>query len=89
MLLYHVVAGHFDPRRVFYIRSAEALQTQDLFAKRGRKNPTTNRSEIEGGGVPTENGLVWLIDSVLLPQFQQKPECFPYTPAPVIGAGFY
>jgi uncharacterized surface protein with fasciclin (FAS1) repeats len=36
VLLYHVVAGHFDPRRVFYIRSVEALQTQDLFVKRGR-----------------------------------------------------
>ena len=63
------VPGRFDPRRVFYIRSVEALQTQDLLVKRCRKNPTINNSEIECGGVHTDNGLVWLIDSVLLPQF--------------------
>lgn len=69
VLLYHVVPGQFDPRRVFYVRSVESLLTQDLFVKRGRKNPTINNSEIACGGVRTDNGLVWLIDSVLMPQY--------------------
>ena len=69
VLLYHVVPGQFDPRRVFYVRSVESLLMQDLFVKRGRKNPTINNSEIACGGVRTDNGLVWLIDSVLMPQY--------------------
>lgn len=69
VLLYHVVAGHFDPRRVFYVRSVDSLLMQDLFVKNGRKNPSINNSEIGCTGVQTDNGLVWIIDSVLLPQF--------------------
>ncbi len=68
-LLYHVLAGYFDPRRVFYIRAVDSLLSQDLFVKRGRKNPTVNQSNIECAGVRTDNGLVWLIDSVLQPQY--------------------
>ena len=69
VLLYHVVAGYFDPRNVWYIRSTESLLGEDLFIKRGRSNPSINQSEIGCTGVRTDNGLVWLIDSVLLPQF--------------------
>jgi uncharacterized surface protein with fasciclin (FAS1) repeats len=69
ILLYHVVAGTFDPRRVFYVRSVESIGGQDLFVKRGKRNPTINNSEIGCTGVRTDNGLVWIIDSVLLPQF--------------------
>lgn len=69
VLLYHVVAGNFDPRRVFYVRSVDSLLMQDLFVKKGRKNPSINNSEIGCTGVRTDNGLVWIIDSVLLPQF--------------------
>ena len=68
-LLYHVIPGHFDPRRVLYLRSAGSALGQDLFIKRGRDNPTINNSEIDCAGVRTDNGLVWFIDSVLQPQF--------------------
>lgn len=70
ILLYHVVAGKFDPRRVFYIRAVDSLLDQKLFVKRKRRNPTINQSAIDCTGVRTDNGLVWLIDSVLLPQFK-------------------
>ena len=69
ILLYHVLAGYFDPRRVFYIRTVDSLLGQDLFVKRGRRNPTVNQSDIECAGVRTDNGLVWLINSVLLNQY--------------------
>ena len=69
VLLYHVVPGKFDPRRVFYIRSVDTLLGQDIFVKRGRSNPTVNQSNIDCTSVRTDNGLVWIIDSVLQPQF--------------------
>lgn len=71
VLLYHVVDGHFDPRKIFYVRKKPALVGQDLFVSRGSSNPSVNQSEIACQGVQTSNGLVWLIDSVLLPQFLQ------------------
>jgi uncharacterized surface protein with fasciclin (FAS1) repeats len=69
VLLCHVVAGYFDPLNVWYVRSTESLLGQELFVKRVRTNPSINQSEIGCAGVQTDNGLVWLIDSVLLPQF--------------------
>jgi uncharacterized surface protein with fasciclin (FAS1) repeats len=69
VLLYHVVAGYYDPRNTWYIRTVDSLLGQDLFVKRGRTNPSINQSEIGCAGVMTDNGVVWLIDSVLLPQF--------------------
>jgi len=69
VLLYHVVDGKFDPRKVWFIRSADSLLGQDLFVKRGRSNPTVNQSNIGCNGVLTDNGYVWIIDSVLQPQF--------------------
>lgn len=69
VLLYHVVAGNFDPRRVWFIRAVDSLLGQDLFVKRGRSNPTVNQSNIDCTGVRTDNGYVWIIDSVLQPQF--------------------
>lgn len=69
VLLYHVVPGKVDPRRVFYIRRAETLSGQDLFLNRSRLAPMVNQSIVDCQGVKTRNGIVWLIDSVLQPQF--------------------
>lgn len=71
VLLYHVLPGQFDPRRVGYIRKRETLLGQDLFVVRGRTNPSVNNSEVACTGVRTDNGLVWFIDSVLQPQAHQ------------------
>jgi uncharacterized surface protein with fasciclin (FAS1) repeats len=68
-LLLHVVAGKFDPRKIWYIRSVESLLGQDLFFKRGRSNPTVNQSNVDCTGVRTDNGYVWFIDSVLQIQY--------------------
>ncbi|PVV07699.1 MAG: hypothetical protein B6D72_17930 [gamma proteobacterium symbiont of Ctena orbiculata] len=69
ILAYHVVPKEVDPRRVRYIRKDETLGGQTLFASRDRKGPMVNQSEVDCQGYRTANGLVWVIDSVLLPQF--------------------
>jgi uncharacterized surface protein with fasciclin (FAS1) repeats len=69
ILSYHVVPKQVDPRRVRYIRKYTTLAGQTLFASRDRKSPMVNQSQVDCQGYRTANGLVWVIDSVLLPQF--------------------
>ena len=68
-LLYHVVDDKFDPRRVRYIRKVDTLLGENLYFARGRTQPAVNNSQISCTGVKTDNGWVWLIDKVLLPQY--------------------
>ena len=70
VLAYHVVPRKIDPRKVRYIRKVETLLGQDLFISRSKGGPNINQSNvIDCQGYRTANGLVWVIDSVLLPQF--------------------
>ena len=69
VLLYHVVPRKVDPRRVFYIREVDTLAGQSLFLNRERPGPQVNQSVVDCQGVKTSNGIVWFVDSVLLPQF--------------------
>ena len=69
VLLYHVVPGYFDPRRVFYLRAVDTALGQDLYVRSSRPENFVNQSRIECTGVKTDNGLVWIINSVLIPQF--------------------
>lgn len=45
------------------------LAGQILFASRDRKSPMVNQSQVDCQGYKTANGLVWVIDSLFLPQF--------------------
>lgn len=72
VLTYHVVAGanrHIDPRWV-YRRAVEVetVQGQTLFFNRNG-GPQVNQSNVSCQPVHTSNGVVYVIDSVLLPQF--------------------
>jgi uncharacterized surface protein with fasciclin (FAS1) repeats len=69
ILAYHVVPKKVDPRKVRYIRKYDTLAGQTLFASRDRKSPMVNQSQVDCQGYKTANGLVWVIDSVFLPQF--------------------
>ena len=75
ILTYHVVPGKgrkTDPRRVFNNRVAEVktLQGQSLFFSRDKEGTEINQSNLVScQPVRTTNGIVYLIDSVMLPQF--------------------
>jgi uncharacterized surface protein with fasciclin (FAS1) repeats len=69
ILSYHVVPKEVDPRKVRYVRKYDTLAGQTLFANRDRRSSMVNQSEVDCQGYRTANGLVWVIDSVLLPQF--------------------
>lgn len=70
VLTYHVVPGAADPRGV-RIGKVPTLQGQTLVTgfERGT-GATVNQSVADCTAVQTTNGTVWVIDSVLLPQFR-------------------
>ncbi|WP_158002489.1 fasciclin domain-containing protein [Methyloterricola oryzae] len=70
VLTYHVVASrNADPRRPLSPREVTTLQGQSVFLEYD-KGPQVNQSTAACEGVRTSNGIVWIIDSVLLPQFK-------------------
>jgi len=68
VLTYHVVNGSADPRRSPVPREVSTLQGQTVFLDYDN-GPQVNQSNAACQGVRTSNGTVWIIDSVLLPQF--------------------
>jgi len=70
VLTYHVTPGrNADPRLVFTTpKEVPTVQGQTVFFSRST-GPQVNQSNVACQPVRTTNGVVWLIDSVLLPQF--------------------
>lgn len=70
VLTYHVSPGQRDPRRTTLIPAeVPTLQGQSVFLELDGGKPQINQSTAQCKGVKTSNGVVWIIDSVLLPQF--------------------
>ena len=73
VLTYHVSLGTGrwkDPRRALLApRERNTVQGQTVFFNRNNAGPQVNQSQVNCQGVKTDNGVVWFIDSVLLPQF--------------------
>lgn len=69
VLTYHVTSGLKDPRKSLWPREVKTLQGQTVFLDYD-KAPQINQSNANCQGVRTNNGVVWIIDSVLLPQFK-------------------
>lgn len=70
VLTYHVVPGAADPRRAG-VRKTGSLQGQTLYVGYdAASGPRINNSQADCMAVKTSNGTVWIIDSVLLPQFR-------------------
>lgn len=69
VLTYHVTPGEVDPRKTWRPRQVSTLQGQTVFFNRSKSGPQVNQSNINCQGVKTTNGLVWIVDSVLQPQY--------------------
>lgn len=67
VLTYHVSPGMWDPRKYLPAVQRPTLQGQKVFYSRGKGGPMVNNATISCEGVKTDNGMVWVIDSVLLP----------------------
>jgi uncharacterized surface protein with fasciclin (FAS1) repeats len=69
VLTYHVTPSLQDPRRYSEPEARSTLAGQQVFMFHDGRNARVNGSKVNCQGIKTSNGLVWLIDSVLLPQF--------------------
>jgi uncharacterized surface protein with fasciclin (FAS1) repeats len=70
VLTYHVTTGTTDPRRTLSPVQVNTLNGQSVFVGFDASGASVNQSTAACKGVRTSNGTVWLIDSVLLPQFK-------------------
>lgn len=69
ILTYHVASGLYDPRYALIPREIRSVQGQGLFLSNNRGGAGVNQSTVNCRGIRAKNGLIWVIDSVLLPQF--------------------
>jgi uncharacterized surface protein with fasciclin (FAS1) repeats len=70
VLLYHVVPGAKDLRLQFAPRDLRTVQTQDVYVDRERYRLQINNALVSGPVIRTDNGVIYVIDSVLLPQYR-------------------
>lgn len=69
VLTYHVTPGESDPRFAIQPTQVTTLQGESVFYSFDSKGPGVNQATVECKGVKANNGVIWFIDSVLLPQF--------------------
>ena len=67
VLTFHVTEGAQDPRRFIPATRRPTLQGQSVFFFRQDGMPTVNNAPVSCTGVQASNGLVWIIDAVMLP----------------------
>ena len=69
ILTYHVTTGAPDPRKLSGALSQRkvTLQGQSVYFARTEGQARVNNAGVACEGVKTDNGTVWIIDSVLLP----------------------
>ena len=70
VLLYHVTPGKQDLRFAYLTRDLRTVQGQEVFAERERNTLFINNSRVLGSAIVTDNGVIYVIDSVLLPQYR-------------------
>lgn len=70
VLTYHVTSGTVDPRKSLVPAQVKTLNGQTVFVGFDDSGASVNQSTAACKGVRTSNGTVWIIDSVLLPQFK-------------------
>jgi len=70
VLLYHVTPGIRDVRFQFVPRDIATVQGQDVYADREDDDLLINNAKVVGRVIRTDNGVIYVIDSVLLPQYR-------------------
>ena len=70
VLLYHVTGGSKYLSKAFQTRDIKTVQGQEVFAEREGNRLSVNNSKVKGRPIVTDNGIIYVIDSVLLPQYR-------------------
>lgn len=67
VLTYHVTEGTWDPRSFVAPARRNTLLGQKVYYAYADGAPRVNNAAVNCNGVKVSNGIVWLIDSVLIP----------------------
>lgn len=70
VLLYHVAAGRQDLRYAVIPLPLATVQGQRVFPLRDRRGISINNSRVVLRPIVADNGTIYVIDSVLLPQYR-------------------
>ncbi|MEZ6243010.1 MAG: fasciclin domain-containing protein [Phycisphaerales bacterium] len=68
VLLYHVVSGRVYSDKAVELGEAATVQGQDVMIKKSREGVSINRSKVVAADVEASNGVIHVIDAVLMPQ---------------------
>jgi uncharacterized surface protein with fasciclin (FAS1) repeats len=67
---YHAAQGQFDVRFDYTPRALGAVQGQNLYVDREFDDLRINNAKVVGPVIQASNGVIYVIDSVLLPQYR-------------------
>jgi len=70
VLLYHVIGGRRDLSKALQTRDIKTVQGQEVYAEREGNILFVNNSKVIGRPIVTDNGVIYVVDSVLLPQYR-------------------
>jgi uncharacterized surface protein with fasciclin (FAS1) repeats len=68
ILNYHVVPGRFTVKDVMYLYGAITAQGQRVLVRHNQQRVTVDNASIVQGDIPASNGLIHVIDHVILPK---------------------
>tara|TARA_R110001583_G_scaffold7720_3_gene37871 strand:+ start:56229 stop:56669 length:441 start_codon:yes stop_codon:yes gene_type:complete len=68
VLTYHVVAGKVDAAKVVTLKSAETVQGQQVTIAVNQDKVMINNAQVVMADVEASNGIIHVIDTVLLPK---------------------
>lgn len=81
VLTYHVVAGDYSPEQLIEAGSVETVEGQSLtIAEASGDTFTVDGAKVLCGNIPVANGVVYVIDEVLLPDSVATPVSGPVGP---------
>lgn len=70
VLLYHVTGGNKYLSKAYQTRDIKTVQGQEIYAEREGNILFINNSKVKGRPIITDNGIIYVVDSVLLPQYR-------------------
>ena len=74
VLKYHVIAGKLSARNLAGTESVESLSGEELFISIKDGRLILNESKVIGSDIEASNGIIHVVDSVLLPPKPESPE---------------
>lgn len=80
VLTYHVVAGELSPEELIEAGTVETVQGESLTIAEYRDSFTVDGADVLCGNIPVANGVVYVIDEVMLPDAVAAPVSGPVGP---------